>query len=1068
MSNLFFRNPRLLVLTIALILVSGLSSYYVLPRMEDPLLTERVSLVTTPFPGADAERVESLVTEKLEEELQEIEEIKELRSLSRSGVSTLIIELRDDVYEVDTVWSRVRDKLSDARPHLPSGALPMRFEQMDMKAYAMIVGLVADDEAIDGTPLLDQSHYSIIKRLAKQLEDSLLAIPGTEEVDTYGDPREEILVEVNQSRLTPLGLSVADVSRALGASDAKVSAGQLRSDDDLLMEVAGEFDSLQRIRQTPIQADGVGGFVRVADVATVSKGIRLPPATMALIDGRPAIALGVLVRPDRRVDHWTFEATAKLDEFASSLPRGIQVRKVFAQNDYVDTRLTDLLHNLFLGGFAVVCVIFVLMGWRSALIVGVTLPLAALMVMTGMRLLSIPIHQMSVTGLIIALGLLIDNAIVMVDEVNYRLRSGVAPLEAVSQSVRHLALPLFGSTITTALAFAPIALMPGPAGEFVASIAASVILAIVSSLFLALTVIPALTGLARRVRWLAEHPSERHRWWRYGWSSPWLSNGYRRTLDQIFAHPWLGLLLGVALPIVGFAQAWKLPEQFFPPSDRDQFYIELELAPTASIQQTLNTASQIRDQILERADVREVTWFLGESSPIFYYNVVPRRRNTSNYGQALVQLQTGRKPLAVIHQLQHQLDAAFPEARVLVRQLEQGPPFDAPVEVRVYGPDLDVLRDLGDQIRGAMARLPDVVHTRADLGDTIPKMTFRVDEEAARLAGLDRVEIANQLSTTLEGTVAGSILEATEELPVRVRVDDQDRAHVESIVSLELMPSAGVNGVDGMRGSDNRSGPSRQGVPVSALASLDLVPLGATVPRFNNRRMNEVQAYIQAGVLPAKVLTGLEDQLAQQSFQLPPGYSMEFGGEAAKRNDAIGSLLLNVGSLMVIMVATLVLSFRSFRIAGIIFAVAALSVGLGLGSLWLFGYPMGFMAIIGTMGLIGVAINDTIVVLAAIGDNELAASGQVTAIREVVVRSTRHVVATSLTTMAGFIPLLLAGGGFWPPLAVSIAGGVGGATILALYFAPSAYLITMCRSGVDRAANTREQLITGESNLRTA
>ncbi|MDG2220951.1 MAG: efflux RND transporter permease subunit [Rubripirellula sp.] len=1047
MSSLFFRNPRLLVLTIALILVSGLSSYYVLPRMEDPLLTERVALATTLFPGADAERVESLVTEKLEEELREIEEIKELRSLSRSGVSTLIIELRDDVYEVETVWSWVRDKLADA--DLPSDALPLRFEQMDMKAYAMIVALLADDQVVDGAGAgLEQAHYAIIKRLAKQLEDRLSMLPGTEMVDRYGVPEEEILVEVDQAKLIPLGLTVADVSRAVGASDSKISAGQLRSEEDLFIEVAGEFDSLQRVRQVPIQANPESGFVRVADLASVTKGIRLPPSTMTLIEGKPAISLGILIRPNERIDHWTAAAEQTLDDFAQQLPRGIELRTVFKQNDYVGDRLAILLRNLCLGGIAVALVVFLLMGYRSALIVGVTLPLAAFMVMTGMRLLDVPIHQMSVTGLIIALGLLIDNAIVMVDEVNHRLRAGDAPVDAVAKSVRYLAFPLFGSTITTALAFAPIALMPGPAGEFVDSIAVSVILAIFSSLFLALTVIPTLAGLSRRVNFRTENSRINQRWWRTGWNSLWLADWYRRTLHQIFKRPWIGVILGLTLPLLGFLQIWKLDEQFFPPSDRDQFYIELELSPTASIQQTLATAAEMRRQILQQQEVEEVTWFLGESAPMFYYNVVPRRRNTPNYAQALVQLDSGCKPNSVIHALQENLDSAFPDARVLVRQLEQGPPFDAPVEIRIYGPDLNVLRRLGDQVRLEMSQLPDVVHTRSDLGDTIPKIRFNLDEEEIRLAGLSRVEIANQLSSTLEGAVAGSILEATEELPVRVRVDDQNRSQVESIASMDLLPTAGSR-----FGSSESSARSRRGgVPISALASIDVIPLGGTVTRFNHRRMNEVQAYTKAGVLPDPVLEDLKLRLKEGAFQPPPGYSIEFGGESAKRNEAIGNLLVNVFTLSIIVIATLVLSFGSFRIAAIILCVAALSIGLGIGALSLFGYPVGFMAIIGIMGLAGVAINDTIVVLVAVRGNELAARGDAREVREVVTRSTRHVVATSLTTMAGFIPLFLGGGGFWPPLAIAIAGGVGGATILALYFAPSVYLLTMVRSDALREA----------------
>jgi multidrug efflux pump len=234
-------------------------------------------------------------------------------------------------------------------------------------------------------------------------------------------------------------------------------------------------------------------------------------------------------------------------------------------------------------------------------------------------------------------------------------------------------------------------------------------------------------------------------------------------------------------------------------------------------------------------------------------------------------------------------------------------------------------------------------------------------------------------------------------------------------------------------------------VPISAVARVELGAEIPTVPHFNGRRMNEVQAFITAGVLPAEVLSNFESRLAESDFKLPPGYTYEFGGEAAKRNDAIGNLMANVGVLGVLMVATLVLSFSSFRMAGIVGAVAVLSVGLGVGALWIFGFPFGFMAIVGTMGLMGVAINDAIVVLAAIRGDEEARIGEPAAVRDVVTRSSRHIVATSLTTMAGFMPLVIAGGGFWPPLAVAIAGGVGGATIIALYFVPSAYILSMCK-----------------------
>ncbi len=1042
MSNLFYRNPRLLVLTISLIVVAGLSSYIVLPRMEDPLLSGRAANINTLYPGADAERVEALVTEKLEKEIREIEEIKEVRSTSRAGVSTIAIELRDDIYDVDPVWSRIRDKLDDAAVGLPAGCSDPEFDQLHIKAFALILALKWE---ADQPP-----NHAVLRRLSADLEDELKAIRGTEEVETFGDPQEEITVEVIPDRLTSLGLTAADVARQVRASDAKVAAGQLRGErGDLLLEVAGELDTITRVARVPIRFGRDGQSTQLSDVARVRKGTANPPRSLALVDGRQAIALGVLVRSDQRVDHWTAEVNQVITRFSENLPRGVGLSVVFEQNQYVETRLSGLLWNLLLGGLAVTSVIFILMGWRNALVVGAALPLAAMMVLTGMRFLEIPIHQMSVTGLIIALGLLIDNAIVIVDEVSEKLRQGVSAADAVGRSVRHLAVPLSGSTLTTALAFGPIALMPGPAGEFVGSIAVSVILAIVSSLILAMTVIPAFTAFARR--WDADRYEARRAWWRDGYSSQWLSTRYRATLDRLIRRPLLGIALGVALPILGFAQSRHLAEQFFPPADRDQIQIELELAPHASLVETLATARQVRARLLAHEQVEQVHWFLGESAPTFYYNVIPRRKNTPRYAQALVQLREAGKSRDVIHALQRELDASVPNARLLVRQLGQGPPFDAPVEIRLFGPDLERLRELGDEIRARLAETPDVIHTRAELSESVPKLTLHVDEEETRLANLDHRAIAAQLEASLEGAVGGSVLEATEELPVRVRVPEPQRARLARIESLDLLPAGGRIGFDNRAARSDEHDRDYSGIPLAALADIRLTPEMAVVPRLDGRRMNEIQAYITAGVLPAEVLARFETQLSADGYRLPPGYTYELGGEAAKRDEAIGNLMANVSVLLVLMVATLVLSFGSFRIAAIIGSVAVLSIGLGLGSIWLFGYPFGFMGIVGTMGLIGVAINDAIVVLAALREDPQARIGDPIAVRDVVVRSTRHVVATSLTTMAGFAPLVLGGGGFWPPLAVAIAGGVGGATILALYFVPAAYVLVMCRDCQQRA-----------------
>ncbi|MGB6044467.1 MAG: efflux RND transporter permease subunit, partial [Pirellulales bacterium] len=716
MSTLFFRNRRLLILAILLIVVAGLAGYESMPRLEDPKLTQRFARIVTRYPGAKAERIEALVTEKLEERLFEIEELKVLESESTAGVSTLVIELNDHVTEVDEVWSRVRDKLDDAYAELPSGALEPDFEEQEVRAYALIAALAW---RYDSPP-----NYAVLRRLAEQLEDRLRALPGTEQIDLAGDPDEEITVEIRPAELAARGISVADISRQLAQSDARVSAGQLRSArGDLLIEVENQYDSLQRVRQTPIRFGTESQTVQLADISEVRKGIVQPQADVAIVDGRPAIAVGALIESNRRIDYWAEDAHKALDEFQADLPDGVELSVIFDQSVYTTERLASLMGNLFMGAVAVVVVIWLLMGWRSSIVVGAALPLSALMVFAGMHLLGVPIHQMSVSGLIIALGLLIDNAIVMVDEIRTRLHAGRPTVQAISQSVKHLAVPLAGSTVTTALAFMPIALMPGGAGEFVGSIAISVVLAIFSSLLLAMTVIPALAGLMDGIGPYPRNSS----WWNVGVHSQRLLDVYRRSLQFLFARPALGILLGVALPIVGFMQARTLPEQFFPPADRDMFQVEMELPSHTSLEETRRTALAVRQKMMDHPRVENVHWFIGESAPSFYYNLVKQREHASQYAQAIVQLNSAEDWQQNIRGLQTQLDNAFPETRLLVRQLEQGPPFKAPIEVRLYGADLMRLRQLGDEVRVILAGLPDTLHTASTLADAQPKFGIQLD-----------------------------------------------------------------------------------------------------------------------------------------------------------------------------------------------------------------------------------------------------------------------------------------------------------------------------------------------------
>jgi multidrug efflux pump subunit AcrB len=1018
MLDLFYQNRRLLLLATALIVVSGLSSIVVLPRLEDPVLKQRAALIHTRFPGATAVRVESLVTEVLEEALKEIEELRIIRSASRNGLSTITMELEDHVQDVSTVWSRVRDKLNDVTPEVEAaGALAPQFVDLKFSAYAMLIAITWDESS-------PEENHAILQRYAERLEQKLRTVAGTDDVDIFGMSGEEIAVAVDQQQIAARGMTLEQVATALRASDAKVSAGGLRNEtSDLLVEVNSEFDSLARIAATPIQVSGERSVVTLSDVATLHKSVTDPPTTQTLVDGRPGIVIGCFIQPATRIDHWTDDVTGLLAEFRRDLPEGITIEPLFVQERYVSERLNNLVFNLSIGGVAIMLVVLFMMGWRSAIIVGTALPLTAMLVLGGLRLLNIPLHQMSITGLIIALGLLIDNAIVAVDEMRRHLRAGLTPAESIRSTVRHLAVPLFGSTFTTCLAFAPLALMPGPAGEFVGSIGISVIMAIAGSLFISLTIIPALVGIFRG-KITAATPEGL---FQFGIGNRWLYAAYSRLQELMFRRPWLGIAGGFAVASFGFLLLPQLPEQFFPPSDRNQFQVSVQLPPQSSIHETVELVRQARTLMLEEPGIDRVHWFVGESAPAFYYNMLPVRSTLPNYAQAMVEMQPGTDITALVRRVQGRLESTFPSAQIMARQLEQGPPVEAPIMIRVFGPDLETLVQLGDEIRLLVSQIPDVVSSVSELGSSTSRVRLSIDENQARLAGLSPIEIAGQLRSALDGEASGSLLEGTEVLPLRIRLNEGQRGDRRSLASFDLVSR------------DKDGNPLR--VPVEAVADWDLAPGDATIERINGFRMNEIQVHVRAGVLASNVLNEFRSLLDKSGLQVPAGYSIDFAGESAERNRAVGNLLASAGVLGVMMVAGLVLSFQSFRLAALIGVVGLLSIGLGLQALWWFGYPFGFMAIVGLMGLVGVAINDSIVVLAALHADPRASRGDVAVTKSITFRATRHVLSTTLTTVAGFIPLIAGGGGFWPPLAVAIAGGVIGATGLALFFVPSATLL---------------------------
>ncbi|MEL6783236.1 MAG: efflux RND transporter permease subunit [Pseudomonadota bacterium] len=1030
LPTLTSRQPRLVALILLVLIAAGFSSILAVGRQEDPTITNLFANVKTVFPGASPERVETLVTSEIENAVKEIPEVDTITSSSSTGISIVNIELDETLADerIEQVWSEIRDALADAEAEFPAGVLTPEFDGDGISAYAAIAALRLKH---DGVPL------TIVGRYADALADILRNIPGTKAVEIFGKPQEEVLVTLDARRAAALGITVNDVSAAIRAADAKVQAGRLRDKaNDLVLEVTGEIAAIDRIRGVIVRKGADNTAVRLSDIASVTRAPRTPLMEMSIVDGAPGILIGSTLEDGLQVDVWAEFVREALQQFQSQTPDGIELKLIFDQSGYTADRLAEVAVNMAIGIGLVVAVLLITLGFRAALIVALILPVVSLATLATMNFMGLPIHQMSVTGLIVALGLLVDAGIVMTDEVAKRLRAGQARLKAVDQAVRRLGAPLFASTATTALSFTPMILLPGPAGDFVGSIAMSVVIMLCWSLFLALTVTPALAG------WLMPRESKLTAF-NSGIGGGFVARAFAASLRLALRNPIRSIALALVLPALGFAAMPTLTAQFFPGVDRNQFYVEFDLPPGTAISETRRLAGRMDDLLQAKDGVENIYWSIGRSGPAFYYNITGGRENAPGYAQAFITTASPQATERLVADLERTLPDAAPKAQVLVRGLVQGPPVTAPVELRVVGPDLATLRSIGNDLMVRLSRVETITLARTTTTGGAPKVVVDVDEAKVRALGLDLAAVAAQLRAGLEGITGGSLVEGTEQLPVRVRLGDTIRGDLTAIRDLPIVaPESASQAAKGDYGA----------LPLSAIAHIQLLPNDSAIARRNGERINTVQGYTLRAVLPEEALKVVQAGLAADDFSLPPGYRLELGGDSDARSSTLGNLLASIGIIVTLMIATIVMTFNSFRLSAVALVVCVLSAGLSILALAVFQYPFGIVAIIGVIGSIGVSINAAIIIMTGLQGQPKAASGDIHAMVDVIMGSSRHIVSTTVTTVGGFLPLILGGGGFWPPFAMAIAGGVLLSTVVSFYFTPPVFKLVYAQRTSRRAS----------------
>ncbi|MDT0595571.1 efflux RND transporter permease subunit [Glaciecola petra] len=1010
----FFRKGHLLALSLIIILVAGLSALSNLPRLEDPRIDLRNASIFTSYPGASAERVEALVTDVIEDELRQFYELKEITSTSKAGFSSVSISLQDwvDNSSNQQIFSKVRDAIDDAAKSFPAGVnAPILEDKRGATAFTVLLAL--------SPKYAQQSDLALVGRLTRELADRIRNVPGTELVRIYGEPKEEITVTIDPQQLALSGISLEQVSQRIQNADVKLPAGVLYSDlQDMRVQVAEPLASTALLAQVPLQT-GDGRYLRLQDIANIEKSQINPEQNIAIIDGEQAVFIAARMQTTVRVDTWTQGIFKELEDFDSEFGNSVKSDVIFEQNKYTDARLGELSGNLLLGSLVVMLVILFFMGAKASWIVGLALPLCASFAVFSLTFFDQQIHQMSIFGIIIAIGLLIDNAIVITDEIRINLLdNSISRLQVLNKSVRHLFSPLLASTLTTILGFMPIFLLAGNIGDFIGPIAISVVMALIGSLAISLTLIAALAA-----RYLPRDAKPEAPWYLRGFQLPSVSSAFRGVIAKAIHKPLLILPLVVVFCLSGFVLSQQLANVFFPSADRDQFEVYLFTPAGSSIKNTRTLTLQADEYIRAKDGVEQVTWLIGASTPSIYYNQIMTRENNPNFANAVITADSVESADSLIFELQLELQDAFPNSKIIVRKFSQGPPIAAPIEVDIFGPDLQILDELGQQVNLAMSKIPGITQSLSSVSTGEPELVVDLSEDQSYLSGLGLSDIAQQLQISLAGKTGGSILEGTEELKIRVRVSNEKRSSLQELDTLPLIGRTANSNVPNVVG-------------LGALGELNIRPSISAITRVDGERVNKIQAYLFPDI-PAITVSEQLRLLIEEMVTLPQGYRIKMAGDADEQQQALGQLATYLPVLLVLMITSLILSFSSVRFAVVIASVAMLSVGLGFLSLWLSGLPIGFNPLLGSAGLIGVAINGSIVVIAAIAANKDAMQGDTNAIVSETMSCSRHILSTTFTTVGGLIPLLLfSEGSFWPPLAVVLAGGVGFSVILSLLFTP--------------------------------
>jgi multidrug efflux pump subunit AcrB len=1008
LSALAVRERAVTLFLICLISLAGLISFFKLGRAEDPAFTVKVMTIVTAWPGATAQEMQDQVAEKIEKRMQELRWYDRSETYTRSGLAFTTLTLLDSTppAEVKEEFYQARKKASDEIINLPSG----------------VIGPMVNDEYADVTFALfalkaKGEPQRVLVREAETLRQRLLHVPGVKKVNIVGEQSERIYVEFSHERLATLGISPQEVFAALNSQNALTPAGSVGTKGpEVFIRLDGAFNELQKIRDTPIVAQG--RTLKLSDIATVKRGYEDPATIMIRNGGEPALLLGIVMR-----DGWNGLDLGKALEgeikaINAEQPLGMSLTKVTDQAVNISSAVDEFMVKFFVALLVVMLVSFVSMGWRVGLVVAAAVPLTLAVVFMVMAATGKNFDRITLGSLILALGLLVDDAIIAVEMMVVKMEEGYSRVAASAYAWSLTAAPMLSGTLVTAVGFMPNGFAQSTAGEYTSNMFWIVGIALIASWVVAVVFTPYL-GVKLLPDFKKTHSS--HSALAVSLYDTPRYNRFRAILGRVIARKWLVAGSVIALFVAAILGMGIVKKQFFPISDRPEVLVEVQMPYGTSITQTSAATAKVEAWLAEQAEAKIVTAYIGQGAPRFFLAMGPELPDPS-FAKVVIRTNSQDEREALKQRLRQAVaEGLAPEARVRVTQLVFGPYSPFPVAYRVTGPDPDQLRKIAADVQQLMDASPMMRTVNTDWGTRTPTLHFTLQQDRLQAVGLTSSSVALQLQFLLRGVPISAVREDIRTVQVVAR-------------------SAGSTRLDPARiGDFTLTGASGQRIPLSQVGKVEVRMEEPIVRRRDRMPTITVRGDIADGLQPPDVSTAITQQLQPIMDKLPSGYRIEQAGSIEESEKAMKAMLPLFPIMLAVTLLILIFQVRSISAMVMVFLTSPLGLIGVVPTLILFGQPFGINALVGLIALSGILMRNTLILIGQIKQNEEAGLDSFRAVVEATVQRARPVILTALAAILAFVPLTHSV--FWGTLAYTLIGGTFAGTILTLVFLPAMYSI---------------------------